>query len=686
MKYMLLVLLLANSFSSIAQSKPSADSIWMVHNYTKREVYVPMRDGIQLYTAIYEPKSTTEKYPILINRTPYSVAPYGEGKFRANWNNHYMEYFKRGYIMVMQDVRGRMMSEGSFMDVRPFNPHKRGTQTDEASDTYDLIDWLLVNTKNNNGRAGIYGISYPGYYATMGALSGHPAMKASSPQAPVTEWFIGDDFHHNGAFMEMDAFGFYSSFGKPRPLPTTKGASGFQFPYADKYKFYLEAGTLKNLAALMGDSVKFWNELYQHPDYDEWWQNRNTRKFVQHIPDNTATLVVGGLFDAEDCFGAWSLYKSIEKKAHNNNKLVMGPWSHGGWARGTGDHLGNVQFGSETSKWYQQNVEIPYFEYYLRGKGSPDDIAEATVFFSGANEWHRFHQWPPAAAKNRKVYLHPNGMLNVEPPCRAEGYKQYLSDPAKPVPFIDGIITRRTAEYMTDDQRFASTRPDVLTFTSKKLNSDVTVAGPVIANLFTSISTTDADFVVKIIDVFPDDFKYSDVDKNAYPMGGYQMLVRGEIMRGRYRNSFQFPQPFMPGAVTKVSYKLPDVAHVFKKGHRIMVQIQSSWFPLADQNPQQYVNIYEANERDFVSSLIRIHTNAHYPSNIELPVLPDSHNVSEAEVEIQLENRIKYFISVYGSREKLEKAAGKSIDQLKNDYRDIIREQLMALRNKGYAG
>lgn len=681
MKYLLPVFFVSILFATRAEAKTNQDSVWMVRNYTKRETYVPMRDGVKLYTAIYEPKSNKERHPILINRTPYSIAPYGPDKYRANWNNHYMEYFKRGYIMVLQDVRGRMMSEGEFMDVRPFNPHKQGIQTDEASDTYDLIDWLLANTKGNNGRVGIYGISYPGYYATMGALCGHPALKASSPQAPVTEWFLGDDFHHNGAFMEMDAFGFYSSFGKPRPKPTTKGASGFQFPYQDKYKFYLEAGPLRNLAALMGDSVKFWNELYSHPNYDEWWQNRNTRKFVQHIPASTATLVVGGLFDAEDCFGAWELYKSIEKKAHNNNKLVMGPWSHGGWARGTGDHLGNVRFGSETAKWYQQNVEIPYFEYHLRDRGLADVLAEATIFFTGSNEWRRFNQWPPAKVSKKKVFLHTDGSLNVSLPQCHTGYREYMSDPAKPVPFIDGIITHRTAEYMTDDQRFASTRPDVLTFTSKQLNRDVTVAGTIVANLFTSISSTDADYVVKVIDVFPDDFSYETKEPKTYPMGGYQMLVRGEIMRGRYRNSFQFPQAITPGEVTEVSYKLPDIAHVFRKGHRIMVQVQSSWFPLADRNPQQFVNIYKARKEDFISSLIRIHTNVHYPSNIELPVLPALREISDAEVEGQIQNRIEYFISVYGSREKLEKASGKTIAKLKDDYREIIREQMLAARD-----
>lgn len=608
-------------------ASPYSDSLWVLRHYTKQETYIPMRDGIRLYTAIYTPKDAKTKHPILINRTPYSIAPYGADKFRAFWKTPTMAYLRKNYIIVLQDVRGKLMSEGEYMDVRPYNHTKTGTQTDEASDTYDAIDWLVNNIPHNNGNVGIYGISYPGFYATMGALSLHPALKASSPQAPVTDWFIGDDFHHNGAFMQLDAFGFYSSFGKPRPLPTTSGSRGYQFTIKDNYKFFIENGTLKSLAALMGDSVAFWKELYQHPNYDQWWQVRNTRSHVQHIPAGTATLVVGGLFDAEDCYGAWQLYKAIEKKAPNNNKLIMGPWNHGGWSRGKGDHLGNVRFGSNTAQWYQQNIEQPYFDYYLYGKGDITKIPEATIFFTGTNKWQQFDKWPPAQYTKKEMYLHSNGTLSFEPPSYTNvSYNEYISDPAHPVPYTEDVHHRRTVEYMTDDQRFAARRPDVLTYQTDVLTSDLTLAGPVIANLIASISTTDADFVVKLIDVFPDNFEYDTTvygtgSGKPYPMGGYQMLVRGEIMRGRYRNSFEYPEAFIPGKKTEVTYKLPDVAHVFKKGHRLMVQIQSSWFPLADRNPQQFVNIYNCDASDFIKSRIRIHTSPRIPSSITLPVI-----------------------------------------------------------------
>ncbi len=602
------------------------DSVWLRKNYVKKEVYIPMRDGVRLFTSIYEPVNSTEKSPVLICRTPYSVAPYGADTFRAYWQQHYMAYFKENYIMVMQDVRGRMMSEGEFEDVRPYNDHKKTNQDiDEASDTYDTIEWLLKNTKNNNGNVGIYGISYPGFYATMGALCQHPAMKAASPQAPVTDWFAGDDFHHNGAFMMMDAFGFYFSFGKARPYPTKTWPKGFDFPTKDMYEFYLRTGTMKELAAYMGDSIKFWNDMYRHPDYDAWWKARNTRNFVQHIPDGTATLVVGGLFDAEDCYGAWNLYKAIEKKAHNNNKLVIGPWAHGYWARDKGAYLGNVRFGSSTSEWYQQHIEIPYFNYYLKGKGNIKDIKEANIFFTGSNKWQQFDQWPPAGVQQTAFYLHPAGKLTMDANEAGETYTKYTSDPAKPVPYADGVFTNRTREYMTDDQRFAARRPDVLVFETDTLTEDLTIAGPVIADLFASISTTDADFVVKIIDVFPDNFSYNETDGpgngKEYPTNGYQMMVRGEIMRGRYRNGLSKPESFNPGEVTEVKYKLPDIAHVFKKGHRLMVQIQSSWFPLADRNPQQLINIYEAKKNDFIKSTIKIFHTQEYDSKIILPVL-----------------------------------------------------------------
>ncbi len=587
-----------------------------------------MRDGVRLFTAIYAPNDKSKKHPILMNRTPYSIAPYGENAFKRYWNTHYLQYFKRGYIIVLQDVRGRYMSEGQFVDVRPFVPNNDRVTTDEATDTYDTIDWLVNNVKGNNKKVGIFGISYPGFYATMGALCGHPALKAASPQAPVTEWFIGDDFHHNGAFMEMDAFSFYSSFGKPRPIPTQKGLPGFQYFTKDNYKFYLSIPTLKDMAAIMGDSIKFWQDLYAHPNYDKWWQQRNTRNFVQYIPNTVATLVVGGLFDAEDCFGAWNLYKAIEEKASNNNKLVMGPWSHGGWARTKGEYLGNVRFGLNNSKWYQENVEIPFFEYYLEGTGSAATISEASIFFSGANQWRKFDTWPAAGTQNTHMYLHADGGLTpkVSTGFGENDFNRYTSDPQKPVPYTEDVHFGRTAEYMSDDQRFASRRPDVLVYQTDTLKDELTLGGPLVADLFTAINTTDADFVVKLIDVFPDNFAYDTTifgngNGKNYPMDGYQMLVRGEVMRGRYRNSFETPEAFEPEEVTEVKYTLPDVAHVFKKGHRIMVQVQSSWFPLVDRNPQQFVDIYTCSKKDFIPCDIKIFCSKDHPSGIILPVL-----------------------------------------------------------------
>ncbi len=602
----------------------AADSAWMMQHYTKQEAAIPMRDGVKLFTAIYAPKDNSTKHPILINRTPYSIRPYGT-EFRGFWYTYWMQYLREGYIIVLQDVRGTYMSEGEFMDVRPFNPGKKGNETDEASDTYDTIDWLLKNVKGNNGNVGVFGISYPGFYSTMAALSGHPALKAVSPQAPVTDWFAGDDFHHNGAFMLMDAFSFYVNFGRPRPQPTTTRSWDFQYYTKDNYKYFLEAGSMKNIARLVGDSIAFWKDLYAHPNYDDWWQARNTRNFVQDIPKQTATLVVGGLFDAEDAFGAQNLYKAIEQKAHNDNRLVLGPWAHGYWGRNDGEYLGNIRFGSKTSEWYQQHIEVPYFNYFLEGKGDIKDIKEANIFFTGANEWHTFDVWPPAYSA-KAVYLQQDGGLSFAKPGAYTAYDGYTSDPAKPVPYTEDVHFHRTREYMDDDQRFAARRPDVLVYQSGVLSEDMTLAGPVVADLFTSLSTTDADFVVKLVDVFPDDFAYNDSTDGKgngkdYPMGGYQMLVRAEVMRGRYRNSLEHPQPFEPGKITEVKYTLPDVAHTFKKGHRIMIQIQSTWFPLVDRNPQQFINIYNAEDKDFVKSDIRIYRDAEHPSSVVLPVL-----------------------------------------------------------------
>jgi len=632
MRKLLFSLLFSLSFViAFSQSTSnSQDSAWIRDNYTKIEQNIPMRDGIKLFTSIYMPKDTTEKHPILLTRTPYSCAPYGSERWK-NFAASYVRYYLReGYIVVSQDVRGRWMSEGQFVDVRPFIKDKKSnTDVDEASDTYDAIDWMVKNLPHNNGKVGVFGISYPGFYSTMAAASGHPALKAVSPQAPVTDWFMGDDFHHNGVFFQMDGWAFYSSFGKPRPAPTTMGPSGFNYYTKDNYKWYLETGSLKNILQLTGDSIAFWKELYQHPNRDEWWQARNARVSMYDV--KPVMLVVGGLFDAEDCFGAWNLYKAIKKQSPSTNShLVMGPWYHGEWASNDGTHLGNVQFGSNTSFWYQNNIEIPFFNYYLKGKGTAPDLSAATIFFSGENNWKKFSQWPPAEEQSKALYLGAGGGLTWEAPVAKNLYTEYISDPAHPVPYTEDVHFRRTREYMTDDQRFAGRRPDVLSFQTPVLQEDLTLAGPVLADLKVSISSTDADFVVKLIDVFPDDFSYPDqaavpvagrVPATAYPMGGYEMMVRGEIMRGKFRESFEKPVPFKPGKVETVGFTIPDVAHTFKKGHRLMIQIQSSWFPLADRNPQKFTNIYTCDETDFQKATIRVYHDNDQPSRILLPVL-----------------------------------------------------------------
>jgi uncharacterized protein len=615
MKKIIILLLIWIPFVGFTQQN---DSAWIVNNYTKKEIYITMRDGVKLFTTVYMPKDVSEKHPILLTRTPYSCAPYGEDKFSAFWNSPRTYFMKEHYIYVQQDVRGRWMSEGIFEDVRPFNPNKKGTETDEASDTYDTIDWLVKNLQNNNGNVGVFGISYPGFYSTMAALSNHPALKAVSPQAPVTEWFLGDDFHHNGAFMLMDGFAFYSGFGKPRPKPTTIGPKGFDFPTKDNYAFYLKTGALTNFTKLMGDSIKFWKDLMSHPNYDAWWKARDARANVQLISPNIATLVVGGLYDAEDCYGAWNLYKAIEKKTKNNNKIVMGPWYHGQWARSDGSFLGNVQWGSNTTEWYGKNVELPFFNYYLKQKGSIDQLKDATIFFSGSNEWKHLPKWPVDEVSYESYTLRKGGYLSKIVPLIAplSSWEEYTSDPAKPVPYTEDVHFGRTREYMTDDQRFAARRPDVLVFQTEPLENDLTLAGPITADLMVAITGTDADFVVKLIDVFPDNFTYE--KDNGYVINGYQMLVRGEVMRGKFRNSFEKPEAFVPNKPTRVKYELPDVAHTFKKGHRLMIQVQSSWFPLVDRNPQQFMDIYQAKDSDFKKATIRVY---HNDSKIILPIL-----------------------------------------------------------------
>lgn len=623
MKKLLLALLPACWLSCVYGQTP-ADSAYIREHYTKIEKEIPMRDGIKLFTSIYMPKDSSKKYPILMTRTPYNVGPYGANLYRRTLGQN-MALAREGFIFVYQDVRGRWMSEGNFVDVRPIIDNKKGkTETDESSDTYDTIDWLIKNVPNNNGKVGVEGISYPGFYSTATLPNAHPALKAVSPQAPVTDWFIGDDFHHNGALFVMDAFAFLTNFGVPRPKPITPAGykNPIKFHESDNYKFYLDLGALPNYKKrYFGDSVRFWDNMMAHPTYDWFWKGMNIRPHLKNI--TPATMTVGGFFDAEDAFGAQQVFKALEKQnpASHPNMLVLGPWFHGGWERGDGQFFGDQDFGSKTSLWFQQNVELPFFKYYLKDEGKLD-LPKATIFISGSNEWHKFKEWPPKNTVEKTLYLHADGKLSFEAPkTTAASYDEYVSDPNAPVPYQDGIQARRTREYMLDDQRFAERRPDVKTYETDTLKEDITLTGPVVADLFSSISGTDADYVVKLIDVFPDNYPNPKPNPKNVTMAGYEMLVRGDVFRGKFRYSFEKPEPFVPGKVTEIKYTLPDVGHTFRKGHRIMIQVQNSWFPLVDRNPQKFEDINQAKDSDFQKATIRIYHDAGHRSGVKVLVL-----------------------------------------------------------------
>jgi uncharacterized protein len=625
-KYLVLLFLCC---SSVAQTQTDERATYIRDNYTKMERYIKMRDGINLFTTIYIPKDQTKTYPILITRTPYSVKPYGENKYPEALVPS-MLFVKEGYVFVYQDVRGRWMSEGKFEDVRPYNPDKKTkNDIDESSDTYDTVDWLIKNVPSNNGRVGIYGISYPGFYATASLPGAHPAVKAVSPQAPVTDWFIGDDFHHNGAFFLSDAFSFYSVFGVPRPKPITpdKGPKPFEYYTPDNYKFYLELGPLKNIQArYFSDSIQFWNDLMAHGTYDAFWKSRNIRQYLTNI--KPAILVVGGLFDPEDCFGALHTYEAIEKQnPGNQNTLVMGPWFHGGWSAGTGGWYGeaseifcDIKTDQNTSLWYQENIEFPFFQSLLKDKPNPG-LPEAMIFETGSNKWRRYESWPPKNVVLKNLYFHENGILSFKSPEEVTSYDEYISDPEKPVPYDDGIHSQRTREYMIDDQRFASRRPDVMVYQTEPLAEDITITGPVIPSLMVSTTGTDADYVVKLIDVYPDNYPNPIPNPDNILLGGYQMMVRAEIMRGKFRNSYENPEAFVPGVPTRVKYIMPDVSHCFRKGHRIMIQVQNSWFPLVDRNPQKFTDIYHADEKDFQKATNRIFHDKTHVSSVAVNIL-----------------------------------------------------------------
>ena len=610
--------LLFAGFGVTAQTETN----YVKEHFTKMDTTITMRDGIKLYTIIYVPKDATQLYPFLLERTPYSAGPYGDTTYPSSVGPN-ETLMKEQYIFVLQDVRGRYMSEGINLEVTPYLANKKSAKdVDESSDTYDTIDWLLKNIHNNNGRAGIAGISYPGFYATASLPGAHPALKAVSPQAPVTDEFIGDDANHNGAFFLLDNFNFMNYFGAISKGPVTDyDGPVFNAPVKDVYSFFLKLGPVKNTQSekYFNHKSYIWNEYLQHDTYDAYWKARNIRNHLNNI--NIPTLVVGGWFDAEDLFGALHTYEAIEKgSTSNKNYLVMGPWTHGAWERKEWSQFGNYDFGSNTSKFFQDSIEACFFNFYLKDKGNFNN-SEATVFETGTNQWKNYTTWPPKNSTAINYYLNSHNKLTVQKSTGKNSYDEYTSDPAKPVPYTNGIYGRRFDGYMAEDQRFAANRPDVVVFETDALKEDITLAGKITADLKVSTTGTDADFIVKLIDVLPDNEPNPNNAPAGLQMANYQRLVRAEVMRGKFRNSYEKPEPFIPNKITAVKFNLNDISHTFKKGHKIMVQVQSSWFPLIDRNPQKFMRIPAANETDFKKATIRIYHDAVNLSSVTLPLI-----------------------------------------------------------------
>ncbi len=585
------------------------DAAWFKANYAKAEYMIPMRDGVRLYTAVYTPKNKKSTHPILLNRTPYGCEPYGK-KNSAFWQDSiYHNYLQAEYIFVFQDVRGRGMSTGEITNVRPFIENKQGNDTDEANDAYDTIEWLLRKVKRHNGRIGVFGASYDGFYALMAAASGHPAIKAISPQAPVCDWWTGDDFHRNGAFALFDAVSFLPNFGL-KERDKAVGDVAFESPIEGNAWDYFIKNKPSDISRSLAGRIPFWDEMMQHPDYDDFWQGRNALRAADRI--KVPTLIVGGTFDAEDSYGTWALYNALrENGSVEDCRLIIGPWSHCAWrGEGKANTLGDMEFSEESlAEFYRNEIEFPFFDHYLRDTESSGATEYgALVFFTGENCWREIGEWNPVDFSSvYTLYLAEDGALATDTPEVKDSFSSYISDPANPVPYYPESDSPRRKEYMVADQTFVEGRDDVLTFTSSVLEQDMSVAGVVEAELYASISQTDADFVVKVIDVGPD--------------GDYEMLVRGDIMRGRYRNSVSAPEAFTPNKIEKVTLRMNDIAHTFMAGHRIKVQIQSSWFPLYDMNPQQFIDINKATAKDFVPCDVRIYHDAEHPSHINIPIM-----------------------------------------------------------------
>ena len=617
---------------------PAQDASKVPERYTKYEYQIPMRDGARLYAAVYVPKDTSQKYPFLLTRTPYSIAPYGVDNYRTSLGPS--EHFeKEGFIFVYQDARGRYMSEREFSQARPYLPNKKSSKDiDESTDTYDTIEWLLKNIPNNNGRVGMIGISQPGFHVAASLMDAHPALKAASPQAPTADYYMGDDVYHNGAFMLGANFGFYGFFTPRKGEPAVpQRRLDFDFGTPDAYEFFLKMGPLADVGKkYFNGEAAYWQEIIDHPNYDEFWQSRSLWKFMKNV--TPAVLNVGGWFDAEDPMGPFHIYRAVEKNNPNTtNVLVMGPWCHGCWSRGDGDKLGNLNFKVKTAAFFREQIQFPFFMHYLKDK--PMDIPEAWMFLTGLNEWRKLDAWPPKGVQPKALYFREGGRLSSDAPAEdgREAFDEYISDPNKPVPYVGYVAEGMTRDYMTEDQRFAASRTDVLVYETEPLADDLTIAGPIKVNLQVSTSGTDSDFVVKLIDVYPGSYPTPQpaaearpggssanqpAPANAVKMGGYQQLVRGEPFRAKFRNGFEHPEAMIPNKSTQISYDLPDVYHTFRKGHKIMVQVQSSWFPLVDRNPQKFMDIPKATSSDFQKATQRVYRSRSLSSSVTVSVEP----------------------------------------------------------------
>ena len=607
-----------------AQNGAPADKPSFEETYTKHEYRIPMRDGVKLFTIVFTPKDTTAEYPILLQRTPYNLKPYTIDADRKPGGIP-DAFIREKFIFAQQDVRGRFASEGNFVDERPERQPNAGPgTTDESTDAFDTIDWLVKHIPGNNGNVGLQGISYLGFYAAAGMIDSHPALKAVSPQAPSVDLFDGDDVLHGGGFWLVHNFDFFAFFGEKLEDPLHQEPRGFDFRTPDGYRFFLQAGSLADLGTkYYKGKIDFWNEMLAHINNAAWCHERDLTRHLKNV--HAAVLTVGGWFDAEDLHGTLKTYRATK---HDNpgiyNGLVMGPWSHGGWHGGEGEALGPVRFHAKTAEFFRDEIEVPFFRKYLKGAGEVA-LPEAYVFETGTDEWHKYSSWPPTNAVVQTLWFGPGGRLGfAQDEDEAPGFDEYRSDPAHPVPFTARITTAMPREYMVEDQRFAATRPDVLVYQTKPLSQDVTLAGPLTASLHVSTTGTDGDWVVKLIDVYTADYPDPDPNPANLRMGQYQQLVRGEPLRGKFRNGYDQPQAFKPGEITELEWTLPDVCHTFRTGHRIMVQVQSSWFPLLDRNPQTFCDIYHAKPEDFRAAQQRVYHTRAQPSGLKVNVLPRS--------------------------------------------------------------